>query len=141
MKFPTVYAYGCSVKWSGGVTVINHVSAGKARYAYLRELRDAVPDATFADVVVRKLGAPVNTEACRRTAEYRRRPELRCGVRVLVRVAGETESHWPGVIVDGNYSANFDVLFGDGPAAGAVLNVHPGEISLAREDVATAVPA
>ena len=32
---------------------------------------------------------------------------------------------WNGVIVGQNSSANFDVLFSDGPHAGQTLNCHP----------------
>lgn len=106
--------------------VVHHRTLGKAKYAYLRDISDAFPDGLpFELVRGRKLGAPVHTDKLRRVAEYRRRPELVAGARVRVGDA-------LGYIVDGNSSANFNVLFDDDSRyQGGTLNVHPSEITLA----------
>lgn len=122
----TVYAWECNVRGKDWRHTINHLTAGKARYEYLLDLRDAWPDATFADITVRKLGPAHTSEAHKRTADYRGRPELTCGRRVEVCSGGERAL---GVIVGHNDSANFEVLFDeDTYFKGGVGNVHQSEI-------------
>ena len=105
---------------------INHASAGKARYEYLLDLRDAWPDATFADISVRKIGPAHTSEAFKRTAAYRGMPDVRCGQRVEIR---SPDGPALGVIVGHNESANFDVLFDeDTYFRGGIGNVHPMEL-------------
>mgnify|MGYP000933001451 CR=1 FL=1 len=121
-----VFAWECNVRGKDWQRTINHLTAGKARYEYLIDLRDAWPDATFADITVRKLGPAHTSEAHKRTAAYRGRPELTCGRRVEVCSGGERAL---GVIVGHNESANFVVLFDeDTYFNGGVGNVHPSEI-------------
>jgi len=119
---PNVFAFECSVRGSSGSTIINAASRSKARYRYLLDVSDCLPDITFADIQVRKVGGPHTSEAFLRNAVYRGMPGMRCGTRVTV-------NGRPGTVVGHNESANFEVLFGDGcDWAGAVLNVHPGDI-------------
>lgn len=121
-----VFAWECNVRGKDWQRTINHLTAGKARYEYLLDLRDAWPDATFADITVRKLGPAHTSEAHKRTAAYRGRPELTCGRRVEVRSGGQSAL---GVIVGHNDSANFEVLFdADTYFNGGIGNVHPSEI-------------
>lgn len=121
-----VFAWECNVRGKDWHRTINHLTAGKARYQYLLDLRDAWPDASFADITVRKVGPAHTSEAHKRTAAYRGRPELTCGRRVEVCSGGQRAL---GVIVGHNDSANFDVLFDeDTYFAGGIGNVHPGEI-------------
>ena len=127
-----VFAWECNVRGKEWQRTINHLTAGKARYEYLLDLRDSWPDATFADITVRKIGAAHTSEAFRRTATYRGRNELTCGARVEV-VGGSQRAL--GVIVGHNDSANFDVLFDeDTYFKGGIGNVHPSEIRLVRDN-------
>lgn len=98
---------------------INHVSAGRAKVVYWRELRDSWPDVPYTAIRSRVAGSPSGGEEFRRTAEYRRVAHV---ARVGGRVRVGTDQ---GFIVGSNSSANFDVLFIDGPHAGQVLNCHP----------------
>lgn len=126
---PRVFAFECVVIGTDWVRVINHSTAGKARYDYLLDLRDICPDITFADIKVRKIGEAMTTEAFKRTAAYRGMPDLRCGQRVEVLMPGDEPVL--GLVVGHNDSANFDVLFDpDTPFKGGVGNVHPSEIRL-----------
>lgn len=127
-----VFAFECRVKGtSTGGTIVHDRTRSKARYDYLLRVRDCYPDITFADIDVRKVGAPITSEAFKRTAAYRGLPDLRVGQRVEVKVPREGPRP-RGAIVGHNDSANFDVLFDDdSPAfAGATLNVHPGDLVL-----------
>lgn len=125
---PTVYAWECNVRGEDWARIINHRTAGKARYEYLLDLRDAWPEASFADITVRKVGQAYTSEAHKRTAAYRGRPELTCGTMVEVRSGGQRAL---GVIVGHNDSANFDVLFDEDTCfAGGIGNVHPSEIHI-----------
>ena len=127
-KPPTVFAWECNVRGTEWQRTINHLPAGKARYTYLIDLRDSWPDATFADITVRKIGPAHTSDAFKRTASYRGQPDLRGGQRVEVR---SPEGPARGVIVGHNDSANFDVLFdADTYFKGGVGNVHPSEITL-----------
>lgn len=130
-----VFAWECNVRGKDWQRTINHRTAGKARYQYLLDLRDSWPDVTFADITVRKVGPAQTSEAFRRTAAYRGRPELACGSRVEVCSGGERAL---GVIVGHNDSANFDVLFDeDTYFKGGIGNVHPSELRLLAEDTPT----
>jgi len=123
-----VFAWECNVRGKDWQRTINHLTAGKARYEYLLDLRDSWPDATFADITVRKLGPAHTSEAFKRTATYRGMPELTCGQRVEVRSGSHRAL---GVIVGHNDSANFDVLFdADTYFNGGVGNVHPSELRM-----------
>lgn len=125
-KPPTVFAWECNVRGENWHRTINHLTAGKARYEYLLDLLDAWPDATFADITVRKVGPAHTSEAFKRTATYRGMPELRCGQRVEVR---SPEGPALGFIVGHNESGNFDVLFDANTYFnGGVGNVHPSEL-------------
>jgi len=127
-----VFAWECNVRGQNWQHIINHRTAGKARYQYLLSLRDAGPDATFADITVRKAGPAHTSDAFRRTAAYRGRPELACGARVEV-CSGSHRAL--GVIVGHNDSANFDVLFDeDTYFKGGIGNVHPSEIRLVGDN-------
>ena len=105
---------------------INARSAGKAKTAYLDNLKDAGWGYKFTDLRVKKVGPPETSEGFRRNAAYRGVPDVECGQRVIV---GDGR----GVIVGHNASANFNVLFDDDSPkyAGMVLNVHPGEVQYA----------
>lgn len=120
-----VHAFECNVRGRQWQKIVNHRTRSKARYAYLLDVRDAWPDTTFADIVVRKVGPPSTSEAFRRTAKYRGLLELQCGHRVACGNA-------TGTIVAHNSSANFDVLFDDDSPefAGLTLNVHPMEMRI-----------
>ena len=121
-----VFAWECNVRGKDWQRTINHLTAGKARYEYLLDLRDAWPDATFADITVRKIGPAHTSEAFKRTATYRGMPALTCGQRVEV-CSGSQRAL--GVIVGHNDSANFDVLFDeDTYFKGGIGNVHPSEL-------------
>lgn len=112
----------------GGGSVINHRTRGGAAAEYLRDLRDAWPDARFTDLRVRKLGPPETSAAFLRVAARRGMPGVRCGDRVLYR---DDARRIPGCIVGHNDSDNFDVLFDvDTPFRGAVGNVHPLDLEL-----------
>lgn len=129
-----VFAFECRVKGtSTGGTIVHDRTRSKARYSYLLNVRDCYPDITFADIDVRKVGAPITTEAFKRTAAYRGMPDLRVGQRVKVRVYRDgVNVEARGAIVGHNDSANFEVLFDDDSPvfAGATLNVHPGDLVL-----------
>lgn len=105
--------------------VVHHRTLGKAKYSYLLDVGDSFPDGLpWALVRGRKLGPPVQGERLTRVAEYRRRPDLTAGRRVKVGDA-------LGYIVDGNSSANFNVLFDeDSRYGGGCLNVHPADIEV-----------
>lgn len=119
-----VFAFECNVRGQQWQRIINHATAGKARYDYLLDLREVWPEATFADITVRKVGGPVTSNQFRRNAKYRGMPDVECGAQVMVRWCGAENNERPGVIVGHNDSANFDVLFEDG----WIGNVHPSEI-------------
>lgn len=114
-----VFAFEC--RYGEFTRTVNAATAGAARYDYLLDIRDAYPDATFADIRVRKLGPAHTSERFKRNAEYRGMPDLRCGEAVTV-------NGRPGFVVGHNGSANFDVLFSGGDWSGCVLNVHPSEL-------------
>jgi hypothetical protein len=82
-------------------------TAGQAKSAHFRHVRDAWPDTKFTDILVRKDGGPKTSREFLRVAAARGVPHARCGM--VVRVAAQ----W-GVLVGHNDSANFDVLFTTG---------------------------
>lgn len=113
-----IRAYECRVKgfdWSG---TIHAESAAKAKYRYWRDVSEPWPDVKFTHIRCRLLGAPITDESFAKTAQYRGVPFAKIGMRVQV----EGRS---GVIVGKNSSANFEVLFDDGPHKGLTLNCHP----------------
>lgn len=114
-----------------GETMINHRTPGRAKADFHRSVNES-GDVPFTAIRIRVLRGPYDTDSLRRVRHSRGRPELRPGVRVRVNDVGL------GVVVDGNYSGNFDVLFDDDAAAhaGLVLNVHPGDIKLAEVEAA-----
>lgn len=125
---PVVFAWECNVRGKDWPCTINHLTAGKARYQYLLDLRESWPDATFADITVRKIGPAHTSEAFKRTARYRGLPDLQCGQRVEIR---SPDGPARGVIVGHNGSANFDVLFdADTYFKGGIGNVHPCEMTV-----------
>lgn len=127
MSFPQVFAFAVRYRDDPHETVINAPSAGKARYEYLMDVRDVAPDATFADIKVRKIGTAHTSERFKHNAAYRGMPDVRCGQRVIA--CGVN-----GVIVGHNDSANFEVLFAeDSEFKGGRGNVHPGDIKLVGE--------
>jgi len=109
-------------------TEIYAASAGAARYEWYRELRDLCytvqdgddyVDVSFRHIRVRKVGRSATMAAevmC--VGSERGVPFARLGMSVKV---GE----WSGRIAGVNDSANFDVLFEDGPHKGQKLNCHP----------------
>jgi hypothetical protein len=112
-----VRAFECGVIGTDWKTIVHHLSAGKAKYSYLLDVRDYWPDVTFKQLTCRVIGSPVQTEKFRHTAE-RRGVSFRIGDRVKV----GTDY---GYILDSNDSANFDVLFETGKHAGITLSCHP----------------
>jgi hypothetical protein len=92
-------------------------SAGKAKAIYWRDVRESWPDIPFTAARVRKCGESQSLDL-HRVAVYREVPFARNGM--VVKVGG-----WYGKIVGPNSSANFDILFVDGPHRGNVLNCHP----------------
>jgi hypothetical protein len=115
-----IRAYECTVVGTDWHTVIHATSAGKAKYRYLRAVRDAWDTVTFKDVRCRSLGAPRDTEKFLHTAKYRG-IDLHIGDRVMV--GGSS-----GYVVDSDSSANFTVEFTEGRFKGCVLSVHPSEM-------------
>lgn len=127
-----VFAWECNVRGKEWQRTINHLTAGKARYEYLLDLRDSWPDATFANITVRKIGPAHTSDDHKRTMAYRGRPDLYAGRRVEVCSGSERAF---GVIVGNNGSANFDVLFDeDTYFNGGIGNVHPSEIRSVYDD-------
>jgi hypothetical protein len=98
--------------------VINTTTRGKAKSEYFRDLKESW-DIPFKDIRVRKLGCPVQTDGFLHTAKYR-------GVADVAKIGGKVKVNGSiGYIVGNNASANFDVLFEDGPYKGLTLNCHP----------------
>jgi hypothetical protein len=118
-----VFAFDVWVKGTDWHQVVNERTPGRAKLLYYRSVVDAWPDVPYTAMRVRKLGLAQSTAKATRVADYRNRPDLKCGVRV--KAEGGT-----GRIVDGNDSANFDVLFDDDSPrhAGMRLNCHPAYI-------------
>lgn len=107
-------------------SIVNALTAGKARYRYLLDIREPLPDVQLADIRVRSHGPAHSSDDFRRCATKRGLPDARCGDRVKV---GSDE----GWIVGHNSSANFDVLFDTGRYAGQTLNCHPSTVEFRRD--------
>jgi hypothetical protein len=121
-----VFAFRVWVDGYDHSSIVNHLSSGKAKAEYYRDLRDVRPDIPFTAIRAKKLGAPVSSTSFVRNAQYRGMPQLQCGDRVKV---GDAQ----GVIVGHSSSANFNVLFDqDSRYQGQVLNVHPQEIEVIK---------
>src|SRR5690242_10224144 len=104
-----IFAFAC---WhrshdESTASIINAMTAGKARYRYLLDILDPLPDAKITDIRVRSHGPAYSSADFIRCAAKRGLPNARCGDRVKV---GDDE----GVIVGHNSSANFDVMLKTG---------------------------
>lgn len=106
-------------------TIINHATASKAKYQFWRAITEHFPGTPITKMRAKKIGPPITSEHLARIARYRGMPNVKAGQRVR---AGDLT----GVVVDGNSSANFNVLLDkDCPRwPGQILNIHPGEITL-----------
>ena len=118
-----IFAFELSVKGTNWKKIINHETAGKAKYSYWLDVRESWPDIPFTDIRCRKIGNPYTSDGFVRNAIYRGRPEIKCGQRVVIE--GNA-----GVIIGYNSSANFDILFDEGPFDGLILNCHPDSCQL-----------
>lgn len=94
------------------------LTAGRAKYDYLRSVQESWPDISFKHLTCRLLGGPRTDSEFQRVATYRGVSFARIGMRV------EVEGH-AGLIVKHNDACNFDVLFTDGPYKGSQGNCHP----------------
>jgi len=124
-----VRAFEVNVKGTQWHRIVNHVSAGKAKYEYLRDVRESWPSVEFKHLTCRIVGGPVTSEEFMRCATYRGLSNVRCGDRVTV-------GRGTGTVVGHNSSANFDVLFDDDSIehAGQTLNCHPSSIQFHNEE-------
>lgn len=101
-------------EWS---RTVNHISPGKAKVGYWRELQDSW-EVPFTMIRARVNGLPYTSDDYRRMAKYRGIEFSYCGMKVVI--DGQT-----GFIVGHNSSSNLDVLFFDGRYKGQTLNCHP----------------
>ena len=113
-----VRAYECRAGQENWSKTIHAINAGKARYQFLIDLRDAGWDVSFKDIKVKSCGCPRTSDDFMRTARRRNVQFARIGMRVSV--DGER-----GLIVGVNSSDNFDVFFESGRFSGQTLNCHP----------------
>lgn len=125
---PEVRAFSCYIPnapWGDHETFVVAHSAGKAKVQYWNHVNDAWLDIPYtagrAKVCMGSI--VVQTKEFRHTAAYRGLTFARLGMEV--QCGNEKCDIWNGVIVGQNSSANFDVLFSDGPHAGQKLNCHP----------------
>lgn len=109
--------FECNVRGKNWNQVLYAESTGKAKSAYLREVHESWPEVPFTAITARRCGQ-YEPLALRHTAIYRDLPFVQVGT--VVKVGG-----WYGKVVGQNSSANFDVLFVDGPHHGLTLNCHP----------------
>lgn len=125
VKTQTVSAFEVWVDGTDWKTVINHATAGKAKYEYWLAVTECYPDIAITRMRARKLGKPQTSERLARVAKNRGLPEVKAGQRVR-------SGNLTGTIVDGNSSANFNVLLdADCPEwPGQILNIHPQEMEL-----------
>lgn len=121
MSKPQVRSYEVGVKGTDWQRIVYALSAGKAKYEYLMDVRESWQNVSFKDLTCRSVRSFRQTDHFERTAKYRGVPGARIGMEVK---AGGCR----GVLVGSNDSANFDVLFLEGPAKGQTGNVHPGSI-------------
>ncbi len=117
-------SFACGVRGTNWTRVVHHFSAGKAKYIYWRDVREAWPDTKFTDITCAVIGGPTQTDKFKHTAKYR---GVAFEIGTPVKVNGER-----GVVVDSNPSANFDVLFRSGKWKGQILNCHPAEIEVLK---------
>lgn len=115
-------AYACRVRgteWPS--TTVYHTTAGKAKYQFWRDVNEAWPDVKYTDITAYKIKTTDDDKIHRefaRTATYRGVPFAKIGMSVEV-------GGYKGEIAGKNSSANFDVLFLEGPHKGLILNCHP----------------
>lgn len=109
---PALYSDGSRVE-----DQIYALSRAKARYQFYQRLREVADHIRFQDIRVSGSADPsiARAQRVRRIGTHRGLPFARIGMRV--EVDGRA-----GVLVDGNDSGNFDVLFVD---TGVVMNCHP----------------
>jgi hypothetical protein len=115
-------AFGCNVKNSSfPATIIYHTTAGKAKYKFWVDVAEAWPDVKYTDITVfryKTSGDEMFFRDFARTAINRDVPFARVGMSVEV-------GGFKGEIAGKNSSANFDILFLEGPHKGLILNCHP----------------
>jgi hypothetical protein len=115
-------AFDCNVKGSTfPPTTIYHITAGKAKYKFWRDVTESWPDVKYTQITVCRGSDHPNKnvfDEFLRTATYRCVPFARIGM--LVEIGG-----LKGEIAGKNSSANLDVLFLEGPHKGLILNCHP----------------
>lgn len=107
-------AFEVGVKGTNWDQTVHALTAGKAKYRYLCDIRESWENVGFKDLTCRVIGPPRDSEQFRRTAENRRVGFAHVGM--VVESDGRR-----GVIVDRDDSANFQVLF-DG---GYIGHCHP----------------
>jgi len=115
-------AFDCNVRGSEfPPTTIYHVTAGKAKYEFWMSVSESYPDIKYTDITAcRGSDHPsfkVHQEFAR-TATYRGVPFAKIGMSVEV-------GGFKGEIAGKNSSANFNILFLEGPHRGLILNCHP----------------
>ena len=114
----TLRTYEVNVKGQNWAELIVRGSAGAAKYAFFRAIREVYPEVRFTDLTVRSLGKIEPDDSFTRVAQYRDVPYAELGMRVKV----EDDE---GFLVGSNSSSNFEVLFETGQYKGKVLNCHP----------------
>ena len=103
---------------------VNHVSLGKAKAEFWRDVCDCWPDLPFTAIRGRSLGSPWTSPQLKNTAEYRGVPGLQAGDEV--EVGGRA-----GWVVGSDASANFRVVFQDGGQG----SVHVSEMVIKKKEV------
>lgn len=114
-----VRSFECHVKGTDWNRIINHTTAGKARYYYWLDVRECREDVKITDITVRLHGAPHTSDRLRRTAKYRN-VAVEAGTQVSVK------GHGIGAVLDSDWSMNFEVLF----ANGNISHVHAMEMEI-----------
>jgi len=117
----TPRAFFCNVKGKDWGDTVYALTRSKARYRYWLRVREPYPDLRITAVEVwayrHNLG-DFQPLRLRRTALQRGLEFVRAGM--AIEVDGQR-----GVIVNGNDSANFDVMFTEGKYQGQIGNCHP----------------
>jgi hypothetical protein len=105
-------------------TIINHLTASKAKYQYWLSVTDCYPSIAITAMRARKFGGPQTSDRLARVAKYRSFPAV-AGSRVK---SGDLT----GTVVDGDSSCNFRVILdSDCPKwAGQIVSIHPQEMIL-----------